>query len=388
MKVIFLTNILPFSCRSGGEICSFRLIRELSARCDDVLVLGRGEAEGLEGKSSVRAASIGRVPLDVSRLSMLEKMKVMMKSCFGGQPTTLFRLSDGCDEAMKSLVGDICFDILFVDHLQMWGLAHHIRCRKKVLVAHNIEHSIYEELRESAGFPERIAFSWEAETLRRLERRVLREISAVICLTKQDAGHVIGERDRMALDFTTHVLPGYALQEPLELRPKSDGLVRIGLLGTWTWESNRRGLDWFLSCVYPRLAGQVEVLVAGKGLEGVAVPSGMKYLGFVESPRAFYELCDVVAVPARAGGGVQEKMIELIGYGVPVVATSVACRGIEDIPGYVRVSDSADGFASLCLTRCELDVETVRRSAALWTQTRRNIYGEVLKGVLDHCGNV
>jgi glycosyltransferase involved in cell wall biosynthesis len=50
--------------------------------------------------------------------------------------------------------------------------------------------------------------------------------------------------------------------------------------------------------------------------------------GFVESVNMYYNKCAVVVVPLRAGSGIKGKVIQALGFGRPVVSTSVGAEGI------------------------------------------------------------
>jgi glycosyltransferase involved in cell wall biosynthesis len=80
-----------------------------------------------------------------------------------------------------------------------------------------------------------------------------------------------------------------------------------------------------------RLDGQANIRVIG------SVPDVKPYLG-----RAWVALC-----PIRIRAGIQNKMLEAMALGVPVVATSICCPGLEvEAQKHLLVADGAEQFAA------------------------------------------
>ncbi|WP_072393084.1 glycosyltransferase [Hyphomicrobium sp. CS1GBMeth3] len=94
------------------------------------------------------------------------------------------------------------------------------------------------------------------------------------------------------------------------------------------------GLQWFIEAIWPevrRRTPDVRLLVAG----GVAaafpdeVP-GVRFLGMVADLDPPYAEAGVVISPLTVGSGLKIKLVEALGQGKAVVATSVTTEGYED----------------------------------------------------------
>jgi sugar transferase (PEP-CTERM/EpsH1 system associated) len=69
--------------------------------------------------------------------------------------------------------------------------------------------------------------------------------------------------------------------------------------------------------------------------------------GFVPDIREYLSRAAVCVVPLRVAMGVQNKILEAMAMGLPVVATSVASRGINAAHGReILVADDPEGFAT------------------------------------------
>lgn len=381
MKILVLTSVLPFQRRNGGEICSARLIAKLCEMSGRVLVIGRGDSIDVPALPQLEARSVAPRTPEFANMSAIRKLFSLTGAIFSGEAWTTYRMSGGMEQALRQAVGDEKFDYVFVDHLQIhaWYKALGISM-PVVLLTHNIEHQLYGDmLQRSGGMVTRWALKREQRLLRKLDEAVLRDIGVIACLTASDQAYYLGLAQKLDLTTTVEVLPGYFADEPKDLssrnlESRAGGPWRIGILGTWTWESNRIGIEWFVRDVLPYLDDNCEVVIGGQGLQASQLPGRVRYLGFVESPERFYRSVDVIAIPSVAGGGIQEKTIEALGYGIPVVATEIALRGLLPCPSHVRMADTPSEFALACCRRDEYDQARTQSEILAWNDERRVKY--------------
>lgn len=102
--------------------------------------------------------------------------------------------------------------------------------------------------------------------------------------------------------------------------PGPDPLVK--LFGSWEWGPNQRGLQWFLDKVWPKVevpAARCEI--AGSGLDGLALPSGVSYVGRVARLDVWARDAWAMVVPVLEGVGAPLKYLEALAVGAPVLST-------------------------------------------------------------------
>jgi len=72
----------------------------------------------------------------------------------------------------------------------------------------------------------------------------------------------------------------------------------------------------------------------------------IKVTGYVPDVRPHLLDAAVAVAPLRIARGTQNKILEMMAFGVPVVATSQAARGIQAVPGeHLLVADQVRDFA-------------------------------------------
>ncbi len=78
-------------------------------------------------------------------------------------------------------------------------------------------------------------------------------------------------------------------------------------------------------------------------MRALARDSAVTVTGLVEDPRPFLRRAAVSIAPLRIARGIQNKVLEAMAMGLPVVGTSAATRGTEGEPGrHFLVADDAE----------------------------------------------
>ena len=387
MKIALLTTTLFGTPGHGGEICSARLLDALRSAGHEVTLVGRGDAHAAQVWCR-HAVACGAAVQPFATLPVWWQVWSLLTAIATGRASSVHRQSVPWARLRDTLFpgGEPTpFDLWIVDHLQPWSwLGAPPRGRAAaptMLIAHNVESDIYSaQARREPGLrrlARRCVLEREARHVLALERRALREATAVATISADDEERLRTLAGARAPGFVPlNLYPLQAWQVPAMPPP---GERVIGLIGTWTWAPNRAALLWFLQSVLPLLPPRCRVLLAGSGLEDLALPARVRSLGRVPRVEDFYGGVHVVAIPSLFGSGVQEKAIEAIGSGIAVVASPHALRGLgEGLPPNVAAADSAKAFAGACAA----PPTPAPAAARAWAQARRTAYREALATAL------
>jgi succinoglycan biosynthesis protein ExoO len=112
---------------------------------------------------------------------------------------------------------------------------------------------------------------------------------------------------------------------------------------------NVDGIGWFLGEVWPAVRTRLprsRLRVVGSVCSALPpAPDGVEYLGLVDDLSEYYRRSAVIISPLRVGSGLKIKLIEAMGQGKAVVATSVTLQGVETlVQDAVRRADTRDEF--------------------------------------------
>jgi len=384
MRVLFATSLIPDGERSGGELVASAVIKALQQLGHRAIVAGflrpddQRFTDGdtiVVARRSIESADAGIRPIGWLTRSMLRGMPYTSAKFFSGR--------------YRSIVRDLCadeqIDAVIIDHTQMFWLRDWLPKHMRVaLIMHNAESDLYARGALRARSPiARLLYRREAKLLRRVETKAALRPDRLWVLSETDAATV----QRHAPALRPSVLP--VIPEWHIASAGGEPSFDVALLATWTWRPNADALRWFLSYVHPRLPPATSIHVAGPGAEWLRgrYPQ-ITYRGFVDDAAAFLRAGRVIAVPTRYGSGLETKMLAAIATGLPIVATSIATRGLGNLPGSIAVADDAPTFARSIVERVTASgaAPTYRSDTIQWSRTRRHEFLAVLRAEMSGLG--
>ena len=126
------------------------------------------------------------------------------------------------------------------------------------------------------------------------------------------------------------------------------------------YQANVDGILWFCREVWPGLQAKVpgiQLYIVGANpvpdVRRLAGPN-VRVTGFVEDIREYYRLADVCIIPLRLARGVQNKLLEALAMGKPVVTTPKVLQGLQAGPGRdLLTADSPEAFEEQVLRLLE-----------------------------------
>jgi glycosyltransferase involved in cell wall biosynthesis len=134
--------------------------------------------------------------------------------------------------------------------------------------------------------------------------------------------------------------------------------------------------DVTLCLVGPSLPLTVRLIVRGKRVQ---------HRGYVDDKIKALMSATIAIAPLRSGSGMQNKVLEAVACGVPIVCTSYALAGFEKPHDYPLIlhADSEQDFAAACIgalnNPCrQSDIETSKKNLATnysWDQHMRTLNG-------------
>jgi hypothetical protein len=344
MHLVFATSIVPHGVPATGyEIANAAVIDALRRAGVRVTVLGftwPGKAPADPENTVV----LGSVDVRTDSASARQKLAWLSRAVVDGVTFSSVKLRAIEPAVVCAALARIePFNGYVLNSVQFAGAFEGLWDDKpSIFVAHNVEHlSAKENAAAARDLLQKYLFRREARLLERVERRLCNRASFVFTLAEADRAALGVESPGKSASLPL-VTPASAYRLPAERRPRYDA----ALIGTWTWQPNRVGLDWFLDEVVPHLPESFHVAVAGSLPAGVrSLHPGVTFVGRVPDAIEFVLSGRVVPLISRAGSGVQLKTIEAFELGLPAVATSRSLRGIDSLPANCIVADDPAEFA-------------------------------------------
>ena len=128
-------------------------------------------------------------------------------------------------------------------------------------------------------------------------------------------------------------------------------------VGVMDYLPNVEGCVWFVHEILPRIRERfpsARLSIVGAHpvpeVERLAREPGVEVTGFVDDPRDWLRRGAVSVAPLRIARGIQNKVLEALAMGLPVVGTTSATQGVEGKAGrdFLVADDVADQVDAIC----------------------------------------
>ena len=347
MHLVFVTSLVPGTePTTGYEIANQSIVSALRRNGVMVTSLGFNWA-AKPAAAGEDAVVLGEVDVRSETAGASDKAGWVMKALVNSLTISSAKLRILPEQAIRDALAKAePYDGYVINGVTLAGAFQGLfNDKPSIYVAHNVEHVSAEENAQTAdGAVKRLFFRREARLLRDLELSLARRAACTMVLADEDRLplHVAGEGRSVVLPLVTRSMPPKGL-------PKRTVQYDAGLIGTWTWQPNRVGLEWFIREVVPHLPKDFSIAVAGHVPAGFGeLPPQVKALGRVPDAQEFVRSCAVIPLVSKAGTGVQLKTIETFELGLPCVATGHSLRGFSAVPdNCLRVEGPVAFAASL-----------------------------------------
>jgi sugar transferase (PEP-CTERM/EpsH1 system associated) len=201
------------------------------------------------------------------------------------------------------------------------------------------------------GPPLRWVYAREARTLRAFEVAAVRRAAATIVVNEREKT----ELDRIAPGGGVTVVPnGIDLDafRPSQAPANSSTVVFCGVMN---YAPNEAGVQWFAREVWPLVRArrpdarfQIVGLNPSRAVQQLHSPeAGVEVVGGVPAVQPYLWNAALSIAPLHLAQGLQNKVLEALAAGLPVVATTAVAHGLpkEALSG-CDVADDPAGFAS------------------------------------------
>ena len=258
---------------------------------------------------------------------------------------------------LRGLVTSGEFDVAHVEHLRAAHWAPALRGLPAVFDAVDCITSLRRQMldQKQGSVPGRLLAYEEWVKLRRYEPRAYRRFPQIVVTSEHDAGE-LAKLDR-AMEGIRVIPNGVDLDyfRPRAAEPKPWSLVFTGKM---SYAANDDAARFLAGEVLPRLRRripQATLTIAGSGpgpaLRALAERDpGIEVTGYVDDLRPYLSAAAVSVSPIRIGVGIQNKVLEAMAMGRPVICSPLASRALVGAGrvGAVRVAGDADEFADAC----------------------------------------
>jgi len=362
MKILFLTQVLPFPLDAGPKVRAYYVIRYLKDLGHEVSLLSFVRQTD-EASAVNHLRTICREVRTVGiRRSVWRDIAFLSKGLIGKTPFLIARdWTNDMASALKDTLEETGpYDFIHADQLWMaqYAMAAREASRQSntrlVLDNHNAVFQIPRRLARSEQNPlKRVLLNLEARKMMTYEAGTCQRFDHVVWVSREDQ-KALWDSAQRSNGTKEKVIPICVDPRGRELSGTKPNSRRITFLGGLHWPPNSQGVHWFVREVWPEVLSRipdVTLTLVGKdcptALNGKAAGNErVQATGYVEDLTPYLQETAVFIVPLLAGGGVRVKILDAWSWGLPVVTTSIGAEGLEAQHGRnVLLADSPGTFA-------------------------------------------
>ena len=350
LKILLLTQIVPFPPDSGPKVKTYHVLRYLAERGHRVTLASFTRAAEVQHLDALRplCEAAHAVPLRRSRLA---DARAYVRSVREGEP---FLVARDDLPAMRELVARLtreqAFDIVHADQLTMGQFAIGARGPRRVFDAHNAVWTIVARAARTAPAPLRPLLGREARLVKRHEGKLCREMDAVLAVSEADRLKLLEAGARADNITVVPIAIDTRRLARVTARPDAQDIVTMGTL---YYPPNADGVRCFIREVFPRVRARVAtatLTVIGprppRDIARMAHSGTISVTGYVPELVPYLERAAVVVVPVRAGSGMRVRILEALARGVAVVTTTRGAEGIDvRNEEHLLIADEPEAFA-------------------------------------------
>lgn len=351
MELLIAAPRFPYPTRTGDTLTVFHLLQHFARRHELDLVACTEQPPSEEQLAAVTpfCRNVFAVPLRRSR-----KIVNLASSVFRNEPIQArWFYSPVGARVIKNLVQRRHYDVLYAHTIRMARYLAIPRSSASQLRVLAMQISMELNYRRLARFERnplyRLVFNHEAALLATYEARVAESFDHALVISDVDRRAISDNGDGRFLECPHGVILDDQPADPATREPFS-----LVFSGNMQYRPNVDAATYFVREILPRVRQHVpatKFYVVGArptaSVQRLAYSGGVVVTGEVESIYDWLRRAAVGVNPLRAGAGLQNKVLEGMACGLPMVVTSVANEGIKAISGrHLLVADSAEAFST------------------------------------------
>ena len=379
-EILFLTHRVPWPPNRGDKIRSHHFLQKLMD-CAPVHVACFAEDEEEQSLGWERKAELASCEII---LRTKPRWQGGIEAIFSGKPVSLTCFDSAEIRAyVAHVIATRPIDCIFVFSGQMAQFIPENFHGRVVMDFADVDSAKFESYADDASGPMAWVNRREGRLLRTFENDIAEWANHSLFVSEAEA-RLFRTRSGLTDDRVKAVGNGIDLEFYGAPDVQPEGLEQsaqmILFTGQMDYQPNVQAVQSFSHQIMPAILARfpaARFAIVGRSptdkvmqLDG---KNGTVVVGAVDDIRSWIMAADVVVAPLRIARGIQNKVLEAMAMGKPVVASQCAAEGIDAINGeHFLIADSVDDEAQLV---CEL-LQDSERAERLGEQAKQLIHAQ------------
>ena len=393
MKILYVCHRFPFPPKRGGKIRPFNMIKHFSEK-NEVYVasLARSTQEAQEGKGLIEHCknyTMGMVTQPWQTIRMMLRLPTLQPSSMG------YFYSLRLKKEINALLRKESFDLIFVHCSSVAQYVEDVKGIPKILDFGDMDSQkwlIYSKLR---AFPINLGYWLEGTKLLGAEKRLAKKFDLCTCTTKAELETLNSYQTGVDTDW----FPNGVDHEFFRPEENDYEINTISFIGRMDYYPNQECMIDFCKNILPKLQKRrdsVKLIIVGADpsptIKRLGELKGVTVTGSVTDVRPYIRKSALMIAPLKIARGTQNKILEAMAMGVPVVCSKLAAGGVDAVPGeHFLTAESTDEYIAAIFKL--LDSKETRNQFAVagrqrmlsnhhWPNSMKK-----LDSIVEHCLN-
>jgi len=348
VKILFACHRVPYPPKRGGKIRPFNIIRHFTEQGHKVTVasLARTQKEADEAADLTKhceAALVEVIPDHVAWPRMVAWLPTPSPSSFA------YFHSPRLAQRVNAALADGSFDMVFAHCSSAAPYVARARVGLKVIDYGDMDSQKWREYVAYKPFPLSMGFRLEAAKLERAERLLAGQFDLCTATTRAELQSLRDLGVSTPSDWFPNGVDGAFFTPEKDYDPDL-----VSFIGRMDYYPNQQAVTMFCRDVLPKLQARrptVRFQIVGaeppQFIRDLGALPGVSVTGSVPDVRGYITRAALTVAPLAIARGTQNKILESMAMGVPVVCSVEASGGVDAVAGeHLLVANNPDEYVA------------------------------------------
>jgi glycosyltransferase involved in cell wall biosynthesis len=250
---------------------------------------------------------------------------------------------------VDSILSENNFDLIHIFLIRLAPYFNNISTPKVIEIIDSMQLNLERRV-ALESFPQRWIFKEELSRIIKYEQSLDIFFDSIVVVSDKDKKLIPSERVTVIQNGIDTEL--FSLQQQPPLKPT------LIFSGNMSYAPNVHAVKWFVKKCLPIIQQTIpdtSLLIAGvnpsREIRSLEQTPGVTVTGFVKSMPQTLRQANVAIAPMQSGSGIQNKILEAMASGLPVVTTTLGLGSLKAESGReILLADSPENFAKITIS--------------------------------------